>query len=186
MKPTLLEGDFIFGYKLPFGARVPFTSQKVGGQGARRGEPVIFKCPLNLSQRCIKRVVGIAGDRIEIKGKRLWVNGEQAVYEKASEASVTGLVPLLEKMPGQGSRVILISGDRQRENFGPVMVPPGQFFVLGDNRDAGQDSRDWGAIPLSYLEARPLFIWLSFDWGQLNSPSSLPEVRWNRLFQRVD
>lgn len=186
MNPVLIEGDFIFGYKLPFGVSLPFAAKKWGGAPPRRGEPVIFKCPLNPTHRCIKRVVGLPGDRVEIRGQRLILNGQVAEYRKAGELTPAGQIPLVEKI-GDEMRVILVAAEPKKEqDFGPTIVPPGHFFALNDHRSEGQDSRHWGAIPLPFLEARPLFIWLSFDWGHPDSPSSLPEVRWQRLFNGVD
>jgi signal peptidase I len=185
MSPALIEGDFIFGYKLPFGLRLPGKNEKLAASLPKRGEPVIFRCPQALHQRCIKRVVGLPGDRVEIRGKRLIINAHPADYEKAGEMAPSGLLPLVEKL-GEEKRVILISDRHENEDFGPIIVPPSHFFALGDNRDHSQDSRLWGPVPLDHLEAQPLFIWLSFDWGHPDSPRSLPEVRWSRLFRRVD
>lgn len=184
MNPTLLQGDFIFGYKPTFGFRLPFTDNKIGSTSPERGQVVIFRCPLDTSQRCIKRVIGIEGDRVEMRGKRLIINGEMATYEAATKDG-SEYTPLKETYKGE-SRTILISRAKEKENFGPIMVPPGHFFVLGDSRDSSHDSRDWGSIPLAYLESRPLFVWLSFDWGHPEAKKTLPEVRWSRLFHWVD
>lgn len=185
MNPTLLEGDFIFGYKPTFGFRLPFTENKIGTTPPQRGQVVIFRCPLDTSQRCIKRVVGVEGDRIEIRGKRLIVNGEMASYEARGDYGALGYVSIQESFKGD-SRTILISRATEKENFGPIMVPPGHFFALGDNRDDSHDSRNWGSIPSVYLESRPLFVWLSFDWGHPGAKKTFPQVRWSRLFHWVD
>ncbi len=185
MNPTLIEGDFIFGYKLPFGVKLPFSANKIGASLPGRGEVVIFRCPENKKLRCIKRVVGLPGDRVEIVGKRLLLNGKPALYEKAGGLSESGYLPLREAI-GDESRLIYITEDKEFENFGPIIVPPGHFFALSDNRDLSSDSRIWGAIPFDLLESRALFVWLSFDWGQPGAESTFPQVRWSRLFHSVD
>src|SRR5690242_12553742 len=84
MEPNLKLGDFVIGYKLPYGVNIPFSDAHVGHSAPRRGEVIVFRCPKTPETYCVKRAVGLPGDRVEIKGKRLIVNGHMATYEKSS------------------------------------------------------------------------------------------------------
>ncbi|MCB0364817.1 MAG: signal peptidase I [Bdellovibrionaceae bacterium] len=191
MSPTLLPGDFIFAYKLPFGFQLPFSGgNRVGGHPPNRGEVVIFRCPYDPSVSCIKRVVGLPGDRIRIQGKRLILNGKKATYQTAKGAPLSGedggsQGVVVEEAWGGFRHQILIGAVTKTENYGPLVVPPGHLFVLSDNRDHGEDSRKWGLISIRSLEARAGVIWLSLGWED-SEKSLLPNMRWSRVLQVVD
>lgn len=158
MAPQLTPGDFVLAYKLPFGVKLPLGEwAQLQGRPAQRGEVVLLDCPEPLGAVCIRRVVGLPGDRIELINKQLWVNEHKVKYRALN-----------------GS-----------EDFGPFIVPPGEVFVLADNRQTAQDSRHWGGVPVDHIHAQILGIWLSFDWGRPEAPRSLPKVRWERLFKSV-
>ncbi len=190
MEPSLRLGDFILGYKLPFGVNLPFGGRHLGQSVPRRGEVVIFKCPMNIETSCVKRVVALAGDRIEIRGQRLTVNGVQAKYNRSSSiapeplAAQVDLVVLKERI-GSKDREILISSAKHNSDFGPYIVPPDSFFALGDNRDFSEDSRHWGAVPNRYIEARALGVWLSIDWRVDNSGEYHSQIRKNRVLTPI-
>jgi len=189
MEPTLKLGDFIVGYKLPYGMTIPFSGARIGQTPPRRGEVVIFRCPMNTDSACVKRVVGIAGDRVEIKGQRLYVNGVQAAYSRSpSPAPILSadytLVELKERLL-HSDREVLISSANQNVNFGPYIVPPDSFFALGDNRDFSEDSRHWGAVPTKYIEARAVAVWLSIDWERDVNGDYRSRIRRDRFFDRV-
>lgn len=184
MAPSLQKGDFVFAYRLPFGMRLPFVEKKVGVGKPKRGEVVVFECPHRQQEWCIKRIIGLEGDRIEIRGERLVVNGELATYQPEGAGKLGFL--LKEKLFGMEQQ-ILIQGSSQRSRFGPYVVPPGSVFMLADNRDQGGDSRTWGPVPIDNLEARVQLIWLSLNWREENEiAQGWPSVRWARLFQSVD
>jgi signal peptidase I len=190
MNPTLQVGDFIFGYKLPYGFQLPFTKYRVEGRKPVRGDIMIFKCPHNREASCVKRVVAIAGDRIEIRKKRVIVNGEIAKYSKGPETLKVNLpnsentAVVTEHLLGHPHHILITRG-RSQENYGPFIVPPDHFFVLGDHRDSADDSRFWGAIPYSDIEAKVLIIWLSLDWSEKWANDRLPTVRWERIFEPI-
>ncbi len=190
MEPGLKLGDFIVGYRLPYGFNVPFTSIHVGRAQLKRGEVVIFKCPMQPDVNCIKRVVGLPGDRIEMKGQRLYVNGKVARYLRASNkgpmsiADGVQVVELIEQTRGM-QWPIWISDTENVPNFGPYVVAPDSFFTLGDNRDFSEDSRHWGAIAISSVESRALFVWLSIEWFELPSGRYGSQLRWERIFSAV-
>jgi signal peptidase I len=188
MAPTLMPGDFVFCYKLPFGFRVPFIKNKVGGQRLPvRGEVVVFRFPIDEEINFIKRVVGLPGDRIEIKGRKLYINEIEAKYEPVSmdlddEIKGKEYYDFVGESIGDGYRVLMYRKGESEEDFGPKIVPPGHVFVLGDNRDTSDDSRSWGFVPVEKLEGRVWLIWLSLKW---NRNRDFPGIRWERLFSSV-
>jgi signal peptidase I len=189
MEPGLRLGDFILGYKLPYGMNVPFSGQHIGQTSPHRGDVVIFKCPTHADSTCVKRAVAVAGDRVEIRGQRLIVNGAQSKYAKSDTVAPVlsaqyELVALNEKIL-RSSRDILISNAGQNVNFGPYVVPPDSFFALGDNRDFSEDSRHWGAVPNKSIEARAVGVWLSIDWQQDLNGDYHSKIRKDRFFMGI-
>jgi len=118
-----------------------------------RGDIVAFEYPLHREVIFAKRVVGIAGDTVEIRTKRLFVNGE-AVAEPYAVHLDPAVYPAMGTFP---------EPFRSRDNFGPVQVPPGAYFVLGDNRDQSSDSRYWGFVPRENIDGRVIFL---FSWSR--------------------
>lgn len=175
MAPALLPGDFILAYRLPFG--ISMAGMHMGGRLPARGEVVVFRCPQNAKNYCVKRVVGLPGDRIQVSKKRLYINGETAKYG-ATKRVEEGL-QFEEKFPGFRSEII-VAEQGGKPDTAAFIVPPGTVYVLGDSRDSGEDSRNWGPVPVASLQARVLWIWMSFDWkGQGFN------VRWDRVFSSV-
>jgi signal peptidase I len=191
MEPSLKLGEFILAYKLPYGVALPFSDVKLGHGRARRGEILVFKCPHLKGQSCVKRVVGLPGDRIEIKNERLIVNGRAATYS-ASPSRPSDIIlrqadfAAVQETSWGHSRPILVSGGASKVDFGPYVVPPGSFFALGDNRDFSEDSRHWGSIPFDAIEARALLVWLSIEWRpKPNGRGYSGGLRWSRLFAPI-
>ena len=157
MLPTIQIGDHLFVNKLAYGAHVPFTSYEVAHwRPLRRGNIIVFVSPVDRKIDLIKRVIAVAGDTVEIRNKRLYINGEPVAdpYATFTDPNVHSVVP--------------------RDNFGPVTVPPGKFFVMGDNRDQSYDSRFWGFADERDVKGQATFIYWSWD-SQAHWP------RWNRL-----
>jgi len=171
MIPTLLVGDFILVNKFNYGIRLPLINKKVIELGApKRGEVVVFRYPLDPSTPYIKRVIGIAGDKIDYRDKRLYINDEEIEHDKIgtyvglkSSAQHTGSKLAEEDLFGQAHQ-ILLSPRRSTQSFSGV-VPEGQYFVLGDNRDNSRDSRYWGYVPDANLVGRAFMIWMNWDHG---------------------
>ncbi len=190
MTPTLKTGDFVFAYKLAYGVTIPFTDEKIAKSYPERGDVVVFRFPGNESVNYVKRVIGLPGDRISIKNKRLYLNEKEANYKAAS-------LELIRDIPGHdddkvaneefssSSHYIMTSQMIGADSFGPIIVPPGQLFVLGDNRDSSDDSRYWGTVPLGNLEGRVVLVWMSFDWLSRWGNERLPSVRWERVLRAV-
>jgi signal peptidase I len=199
MAPTLKPGDFIFAYKLPYGVRLPFMESKISGLPPRRGDIVVFTYPEQPRTNYVKRVVGLPGDVIEIQDRQLIINGKSLVYKQADDSAISDLPSfeiqtVLTEVAPEGARTILALKEAKKKSFGPIVISPGEVFLLGDNRDASDDSRYWGTVPIERIEGRVSFIWLSLNWQQAPSEDGrdsvgsarFPQVRWERVFTKPD
>ncbi len=166
MMDTLLIGDHILVNKFVYGYRIPFTNARWPHfSSPKRGDVIVFVYPEKRTQDFIKRVVAVEGDTLEISNKRLIVNGEQQDE------------PYTRYVDGQ----ILPPGTSPlRDNFRPITVPPGQLFVMGDNRDRSHDSRLWNLthfVPVHDVKGKAFIIYYSAPY--------FPAVRWNRMFSLI-
>jgi signal peptidase I len=161
MEDTLLVGDYLFVNKFLYGAEVPLTGGKrlPGFAEPERGDIIVFRYPKDTSQDYIKRCVAVAGDTLLYKNKVLHINGEPQVeaYTKFAD----------------GERVI-----RERDFYGPVVVPEGHLFMMGDNRDRSSDSRYWEFLETKLIRGKAMFIYWSWD-GRKNRP------RFSRIFDLI-
>lgn len=155
MLETLLVGDHLLASKFAYGIKIPFTDTYIyKGDEPARGDVIIFEYPNDPSVDYIKRVVGLPGDVIEVRNKQLYRNGQPVREDYVRFAQPDRIEPV-------------------RDNFGPVTVPPGKYFVMGDNRDNSMDSRFWGFVNRSAIRAKAWRIYWS--WGGLD------DIRWSRL-----
>ncbi|MCJ7602473.1 MAG: signal peptidase I [Desulfobulbaceae bacterium] len=152
MIPTLLPGDHILVDKFIYKNHEP-----------QRGDIIIFPYPVNPSQAFVKRLVGLEGDKIEIKDKQLYINDE-----KYTESYIVNSDPNV--MPAEVA---------PRDNFGPIVVPSGKYFVMGDNRDNSHDSRFWKFVEKSTVEGKVKSLYWSWDKEAFN-------VRWGRIGKSID
>lgn len=189
MQPTLKPGDFIFSSRLSYGFRVPFTSQKIDVTFPGRGDLVVFTYPRLPTISYVKRVVGLPGDRIQIKNGRVILNEEPLQYEKVADDGKDNpnpeLFEIFQEKTQESSWRVIFQKQLEDKDFGPIVVPPGEVFILGDNRDASDDSRYWGTVPVEQVVGKVVFIWLSLDWQEKWGGDRYPTVRWNRVFSRV-
>jgi signal peptidase I len=158
MEDTLLVGDFLFVNKFLYGAPIPFTDARTPAiRQPRHGDILVFKYPKDPSRDFIKRVVGLPGDTIEIKDKTVYVNGvaQREPYVKFSSSRIQ---PKEYQNP-----VIYPPGAGNRDNYGPYVVPQGDYFMMGDNRDNSDDSRFWGPLDGHLIKGKALFIYWSWN-----------------------
>ena len=171
MMPTLLVGDFILVNKFSYGIRLPVLDTKLIEIGSpQRGDVIVFRYPEDPSTPFIKRVVGLPGDEIAYLDKVLYINGEAAPQELletyegvGSGINMTGASRRLETLDDREHELLVHPGYRSKE--AKMVIPEGNYFVLGDNRDNSRDSRYWGTVPDKYLIGRAFMIWMNWDWG---------------------
>jgi signal peptidase I len=163
MLDTLLVGDFLFVNKFEYGPKIPFTHIRLPGlRPPQRGDVIVFQYPVDPSQDFIKRCVAAGGETVELRDKKVRVDGRALV-----EPYVHHIDPAIHP-PGYDTR----------DNMAPREVPPGELFMMGDNRDNSKDSRFWGTVKMDQVKGRAMFIYWSWD-GERHWP------RWNRLFRVI-
>lgn len=170
MHPNLLEGDVVLVNRLAFDVKVPLTDIILARTGdPRRGDIVTFSSPED-GTRLIKRIIGLPGDTIEMRGKRIIVNGVPAGYETLrvtdEPLAVRGVKALhMEEDTAENRREIQWLGTRgTRDDFGPIVIPVDRFLMLGDNRDNSADSRYFGLVPRERIIGRAERILVSADY----------------------
>jgi signal peptidase I len=170
MMPTLLVGDFILVNKFTYGIRLPVLNKKIIELNEpKRGDIVVFRYPKQPSVDYIKRIIGLPGDKIAYYDKKLHVNGTPinqvslGRYQGVGQGEdMTGAEHLLEDLNGVEHSILIRDGVTSAE--GVYVVPEGNYFVMGDNRDNSNDSRYWGTVPEENLVGKAFFIWMSWDW----------------------
>lgn len=159
MLNTLQVGDHLLASKFAYGIKAPFTDTYIyKGSDPQRGDIIIFKYPNDPSVDYIKRIVGVPGDVIEVREKQLYRNGQPVKEAYIRHTDPRGSEPL-------------------RDNYAPVTVPEGKYFVMGDNRDNSLDSRFWGFVDRDAIRAKAWRIYWS--WGGLG------DIRWSRIGQEI-
>ena len=164
MKPTIVEGDRILVNKLAYDLRVPFTHLSMIKRGdPARGEIIIFDSAVS-ELRLVKRVIGVPGDVISMKDNVLTLNGKTLSYKRAdTEKTPPGALDLTEALNGIRYTIRTREGG-PASSFGPLIVPPDHYFVLGDNRDSSADSRYIGFVPRHEIVGRSRSVVLSLDY----------------------
>ncbi len=192
MENNLLIGDHLLVNKFVFGPTASRLERALLPVGTvRRRDIIVFKYPEEPERDFIKRVIGLPGETVEVREKKVYVNGAALVepYAHFLEAAST---------PSEFREVTSFD---VREKYGPVTVPPNQYFVMGDNRDNSQDSRYWGFLPRDYIKGKALIIYWSYeagrdeyqDEGAVASLKGLGSVfghfftrtRWDRMFHEI-
>jgi signal peptidase I len=200
MIPTLLVGDWLFVNKLVYGPHIPFTSVVLPGySNPKRGEVVVFESPYQPDMAAegqdpnptlVKRLVGMPGDTMYMREGLLYVNGQpqRQGYAAASNRKGDGTQssPLMEwqhKIEVKGTRFGPPPRTPQLDNWGPLLIPAGNYFMMGDNRYESKDSRYWGVVPRGNVRGRPMFIYYSYvPSGESDRPLSfITDIRWSRL-----
>lgn len=163
MLPTLQVGDHILVNKFIYGIHLPFVASRVlPFRDPQRGDVVVFVYPVDPSKDFIKRVVGVPGDVVQVRDKHLFIN----------------------EHPWEDPHAYFAEGEERqraaspRDNYGPIAVPPGHLFVMGDNRDRSYDSRFWGFVDLDEVKGKAFLIYWSWDGDD-------QWVRWDRLGELI-
>ena len=200
MIPTLLVGDWLFVNKLAYGPHVPGTRLNLPGYDEpTRGDVVVFISPPQRDQPAdstptlVKRCVAVAGDTIHMKNGMLHVNGAEqrqgfaASQNLATDGSKTHELFLWQKsFELKTSRFGPPAALPTLDNWGPLIVPAGTLFMLGDNRYDSKDGRYWGFVPLRNVRGRPLFVYYSYRADDSDRPVPfLTDIRWGRIGTRI-
>lgn len=186
MENTLLAGDFLLVNKVAYGAQVPGTDDRLPGlEQPERGDVIVFRPPHQPDRHYVKRIVGMPGDTLAMIDKALYLNGEPLSEPYVSHSDPDPLgdysAPAMLWQRGYLVRVVEErSYHPTRDNWGPLVVPPDRFFVLGDNRDDSEDSRFWGFVDAAAVTGRPLLVYFSFE-PAVGSLAYLTQVRWGRI-----
>ena len=204
MEETLLVGDFLILSKLAYGPQVPFTSARLPGYtDPERGDVVVFRPPHDPDLDVVKRMVGMPGDTLRMEDKQLFINGQpyEEPYTRFSDMEGDVSHPWMRWQCGE--RVALspdISGAYRvpkggpgngecrpsRDEWGPVVVPPGHYFMMGDNRDDSVDSRYWGFLDGERLRGEALVIYYSYDPELLRPLAFIRNLRAERIGDVID
>lgn len=178
MYPTLMIGDRIVTNRLAYDVKLPFTDIILKHLAdPKRGDIVTFTSPED-GNRLVKRLVALPGDVVEMRGEQLIINGVQAAYGQADSGAITRLSPdyagpqlvLTEQILGSRRPIIVMPERKALRSFGPVTVPPGQYLMLGDNRDNSKDSRYIGFVSRELISGQVSRVAFSFDTGHYYLP----------------
>lgn len=186
MIPTILAGDRIFVNKLAYDLKVPYTTWHLARwDDPVGGDIVVFYSPQD-GKRLVKRIIGVPGDTIALRSNRLQINGKTAGYARLETESAPGQTPARsaneiifeETLEGRKHPVMITPVPSVTQDFGPITVPAGSYFMMGDNRDASFDSRFFGFVKRTSIVGRATTIVLSRDGSFLHP-------RWHRFFKKL-
>jgi len=199
MEPTLLVGDWLFVNKLRFGPHIPFTSHSLPGYAdPKRGDVTVFVSPPQdltirispdqIAPTLVKRIVGVAGDTLLMRHGQLTVNGRFVpspnafVLPEAVADQAQAIFTWQHQIEIRDSRFGPPVDAPSLHEWGPLVVPNGTFFMMGDNRDNSVDSRYYGPVPRANLLGTPMFVYYSYDPEQgIDYVRAVTAIRWRRL-----
>lgn len=178
LEPSLHVGDFILLNKYDYGLRLPIIRKEILPIGSpKRGDIMVFRWPPNPTYYFIKRVIGVPGDHISYINKELIINGQKipqtTVPNTEANAEYPSVIEKEENLLGIKHRIYL-DPDHVTRDFKDIIVPPGMYFMMGDNRDFSADSRFFGFVPDKNIVGKAVLVWLSWDSNKSN-------VRWKRF-----
>lgn len=208
MEPTLLVGDHLLVNKFLFGGRGAWYDRFLPYRDVERGDIIVFKYPFDDHPHYVKRVIGLPGDRLRIVDRQVWINGEPLDEPYKVHAEPRSYDDFGDNFPPRATGYLRpnVRSDWAREMLehvdrGELVIPPGKYFALGDNRDSSQDSRYWGFVDRESIMGRPVLIYWSIDStseeyadrsiggrliGLANTIVHLPrKTRWDRVFRPV-
>ena len=181
LEPTIMPGDFIAVEQFAYGLRLPMLNQEFLNIGKpKRGDIALFRWPRDPNMVFVKRVIGLPGDHVTYKNKVLYINGKkmgQTFLYRTNDVGPYGYRRLVEvkqeNLEGIKHDIYVQPYGGEIQNY-HLVVPPRHYFVMGDNRDDSDDSRQWGFVPAKNLIGKAFGIWMS--WNPLNH-----DVRWHRV-----
>jgi len=190
MENTLLIGDFLFVNKLLYGAEVPLIHKRLPAvREPRRGDILVFDSVEEEGLKVVKRLIGIPGDTLSMENGQLFRNGKQIeepwVIRTDPNANAD---PLQREQMRHWQVTHLVAGVKadsyhpDLNNWGPIVVPPDSFFMMGDNRDGSYDGRYWGFLPRVNVRGRPLLVYYSFDGSTYKPLPFFTNIRWKLIF----
>jgi signal peptidase I len=201
MIPALLVNDWLFVNKLAYGPHVPFTNFSLPGYSEpKRFDIAVFKSPYQIDQpenphpTLVKRIVGVPGDTVHMRGDTLFVNGDPRPQSGDELKNPLGdpdySDPLFEwqkKHELRGTRFGDPPGRATVSNWGPLLVPSGHYMMLGDNRHYSKDGRYWGLVPRENIRGKPLIVYYSFVPGSESDRAmpALTDIRWWRIGHKI-
>ncbi len=200
MKNTLLVGDFLILSKVAYGPLIPFTEARLPGfSHPKRGDVAVFRPPHDPHLDVVKRIIGMPGDTLSMKDKQLYIDGVAVKEPYVRHTDLQGDVghPWMQWQCGKtvhlspdisgmyrippGTPHDTIGCHPTRDNWGPLVVPPGHVFMMGDNRDDSVDSRYWGYLDMRKLRGRAMVLYYSYNAESLEPFRWITAVRWNRI-----
>ncbi|MEO8192588.1 MAG: signal peptidase I [Gemmatimonadales bacterium] len=195
MIPTLLVGDWLFVNKLVYGPHIPFTNTSLPGyKNPQRGDVVVFKSPTQSDQpwdpnpTLVKRLVGMPGDTLFMRKGVLYVNGavsQQNFPASSADQVFDSVDPLFEWQKRAGlssSRFGPAPAQPTHDNWGPIVVPPRHYFMMGDSRYNSKDSRYWSFVPRENIRGKPMFVYYAYNADDSDKPLPfITDIRWGRI-----
>ncbi|OGT22246.1 MAG: signal peptidase I [Gammaproteobacteria bacterium RIFCSPHIGHO2_02_FULL_42_13] len=181
LEPTVQPGDFLAVNQFAYGLRLPVINKKIVSiSNPKRGDIVVFEFPADTRVDFVKRVVGLPGDHLVYKNKTLYINGQEMKQTGVGKGidyeppTMTFPVTIMQENLEGVAHNIQINPAKKDSYVYDIMVPKGQYFMMGDNRDGSEDSRFWGFVPERDLIGKAFFIWMSWD-------KQKHWVRWSRI-----
>jgi len=190
MERTLLVGDFLLVNKFIYGASVPGSSARLPALRApARGDIIVFQWPEDPTKNFVKRLVGLPSDTLAMRDGKLYRNGEEQQERYVSHTD-PGIDRASHEFSWQQKALVRTVEASEgyhpsRNNWGPLVVPANNYFVLGDNRDNSLDSRYWGFVPDSLVRGQPLVVYYSYAPDSARRFAWISAIRWGRLGERV-
>lgn len=197
LEPTVMPGDFIFVTQYNYGLRLPVWRNQIVKTGKPKiGQIALFQWPVNHHVTFVKRVLGTPGDRISYVNKVFTINGKKATQkflgystDSDSPGGPSWRVKVMEEnLNGVKHKIYVCPDDSANcpnpavHNFYNLVVPKGEYFMIGDNRDNSDDSRDWGFVPFKDFIGRARYVWLSWNKG---AKSIFKKIRWDRFGEKL-
>lgn len=187
LKPTVMPGDFILVNQYRYGVRFPVWDKKIiPVDEPKRGQIALLYYPVDHHFTFVKRVIGLPGDHISYINKVLYINGKEATQKYMGDVTQLNDFGQLmtyqkyqEDLNGVKHNIFELNDENHSaDNFYNLVVPQGEYFVMGDNRDESDDSRYWGFVPEKDLVGQALFVWMSWD---TNAAHFYDAIRWDRI-----